>query len=381
MHDLLRRSIEIILANQHRSGAYVASPNFPTYHYCWFRDGAFIAYGMDLAAEFTSATRFHLWAADAIRRRRKVVARAIEKASRGEALLDHDILHTRYALDGGDADQKWQNFQLDGFGTWLWALARHIEMAKDEDLLRRISESAELAVGYLSALWREPNFDCWEEHPTDLHPYTLGAIYAGLQAAERLHDTYGLPRVELEIDLLNRMRVFTLVHGVREGHFVKRFRPPDRPEEPVHSSPGTEVDASLIGLATPYRLLPSDDEILTKTIEKIEADLYCPGGGIHRYLADTYYGGGEWILLTAWLGWHYAETGRLEQARELLGWIEAQADESGQLPEQVSAHLLAPEYLAVWESRWGPVAKPLLWSHGMYIILHHTLEEAGALQG
>nr|MBI2904378.1 glycoside hydrolase [Chloroflexota bacterium] len=46
MTDLYRQSIEIILRNQTASGAYLASPNFPTYHYCWFRDGSFIAYAM-----------------------------------------------------------------------------------------------------------------------------------------------------------------------------------------------------------------------------------------------------------------------------------------------------------------------------------------------
>ena len=59
MIDLYRRSIQIILENQSGSGAYIASPHFPTYHYCWFRDGAFCAYAMDLAGERESAARFH----------------------------------------------------------------------------------------------------------------------------------------------------------------------------------------------------------------------------------------------------------------------------------------------------------------------------------
>jgi hypothetical protein len=27
---------------------------------------------------------------------------------------------------------------------------------------------------------------------------------------------------------------------------------------------------------------------------------------VRRYLGDSYYGGGNWILLTAWLGWYRA---------------------------------------------------------------------------
>ena len=59
MTDLFQRSVEIILQNQSATGAYLASPNFDTYRYCWFRDGAFIAYAMNLAGEHESAQRFH----------------------------------------------------------------------------------------------------------------------------------------------------------------------------------------------------------------------------------------------------------------------------------------------------------------------------------
>ena len=126
-------------------------------------------------------------------------------------------------------------------------------------------------------------------------------------------------------------------------------------------------------MATPYRLLSPDDPIVQATVTRIEADLHCAGGGVHRYLADTYYGGGEWVLLAGWLGWYYAETGETARARELLRWIEAQADVGGHLPEQVSAHLLALDRFGEWEARWGPVAKPLLWSHAMYLILCRAL--------
>jgi len=59
---LYEHSISVILNNQHSNGAYVASPSFAPYRYCWFRDGAFIAYAMDLVGEHESARRFHEWA-------------------------------------------------------------------------------------------------------------------------------------------------------------------------------------------------------------------------------------------------------------------------------------------------------------------------------
>lgn len=92
-------------------------------------------------------------------------------------------------------------------------------------------------------------------------------------------------------------------------------------------------------------------------------------GGVHRYPADTFYGGGEWPLLAALLGWHYSRTGQTAKAGRQFRWVAAQADAEGDLPEQVSGHLLHPEYHQEWVDRWGPVATPLLWSHAMFLIL------------
>ena len=137
--------------------------------------------------------------------------------------------------------------------------------------------------------------------------------------------------------------------------------------------PNGGVDASLIGLCTPYGMYNHDHPAVKATIDQIGCDLHRKDGGVYRYLADTYYGGGEWVLLAGWLGWHYARSGNLEAASGLLRWIENQADENGYLPEQVSAHLLAPEYLTPWVNKWGAIANPLLWSHAMYLILFQSI--------
>ena len=96
---------------------------------------------------------------------------------------------------------------------------------------------------------------------------------------------------------------------------------------------------------------------------------------MHRYRRDTFYGGGEWVVLTGFLGWCYARLGRAADARRCLGWMARQADADGSLPEQVTAHVYAPEMLPVWERRWGSIARPLLWSHALYLILADELDE------
>jgi GH15 family glucan-1,4-alpha-glucosidase len=103
--------------------------------------------------------------------------------------------------------------------------------------------------------------------------------------------------------------------------------------------------------------------------------LYRPEGGVYRYRADVYYGGGEWILLTAWLAIHNLRLGKRDLAILMMSWIEDQADAHGNFPEQVSDHVLAPAHFEPWVQKWGPVAKPLLWSHAMYLILCQELQE------
>lgn len=113
--------------------------------------------------------------------------------------------------------------------------------------------------------------------------------------------------------------------------------------------------------------------------------LILPNCGLHHYRADSQYGGGEWVLLTAWLGWHAARRGEWDKAaprlrlgvhaKAALRWVEAQADAAGQFPEQVPENLNDASHHAPWRERWGEIARPLLWSHAKYLILHKAIHE------
>jgi GH15 family glucan-1,4-alpha-glucosidase len=348
---LYRRSIETILSNQHHSGAYLASPNFDTYKYCWFRDGSFTAYAMDLVGEHSSASRFHHWAARVVNQRADLIKLAVEKSQRGELLAANEILNTRYLPDGGDDNNDWPNFQLDGFGTWLWAIAEHQKITAKQ-LSPEICQAGSRVADYLVALWRRPCFDCWEEFPNQIHLYTLSAIWAGLRA----NSTFNPGDHKNVLDQISRL---LFGEGIHRGYFPKFVG-------------SNLVDASLIGLAVPYKIVDPNHSVMVATVAKIESDLKSDGG-LHRYLNDTYYGGGEWVLLTAWLAWYYAQLGRPNQAKQLLGWVEAQADQFGDLPEQIPTNLNDQSYYEPWLKRWGKIAKPLLWSHAKYLILINAL--------
>jgi GH15 family glucan-1,4-alpha-glucosidase len=349
---LYQRSIEIILQHQDAGGAYPASPSFPTYRYCWLRDGSFTAYAMDLVGESASAQRFHDWTAQAVNARQDLVTRAIEKLGGGEPLNSGDYLHTRFTLSGEDStDEDWPNHQLDGYGTWLWALREH-SLRSHQPLPPSWRRASDAVAAYLSALWSLPCYDCWEEFPNRVHSYTLGAVYAGLRAHAALSAVNHTSTVQA-------IRSVLLAQSPHEGRFVKYLG-------------GDQVDASLIGLAVPYALVPPNDPRMRATIDRIEGALRS-SEGVHRYAQDTYYGGGEWVLLTAWLGWYYAVVGEQARASEALRWVEAQADVHGQLPEQVPASLIDASQYNPWRQRWGEIARPLLWSHANHLILCQAL--------
>ena len=355
--DLHHRSMAIIRAGQADSGGYVASPTFSQYQYCWLRDGTWTAFGMDCAGQHDSARAFYTWVGHTLERHRDRVEQVLGKLERGISAEETDYLPTRFTLDGALGQDDWWNFQLDGYGTWLWGLVAHVEKTGDDALWNALGPAVELTVRYLAPLWMSPNYDCWEEHRTQIHVSTLAALYGGLHAVQR-YDPVLVPD-----NLPSVIRDFALERGIAPGGHLEKYL----------GNPA--VDASLLWAAVPYRMVDVTDPRFIRTLEKIERDLLRLDGGVYRYADDVYYGGGEWILLTAWLAWVYLELGRSAHARALVTWIEAQATADGTLPEQVSDHLLHPEHYAEWETRWGKVARPLLWSHAMVLVIESLLEK------
>jgi len=346
--------VRFILDSQADNGAYLASPSFSQYPYCWLRDGSFIAHAMDAVGQSASAAAFHGWVAATLSPLDDHV-RALIRTRHEEGRVDHDrMLPARFPVHGEPQRDGWPDFQLDGYGQWLWSLERHVQAGGPlGDALRR---AATTVADYLTAFWDEPCFDAWEEGRTQHHGSTLASAAAGLRAASRLLG----PAYEPAATASWR---FVRDRCVMDGHFTKRFADP-------------AVDASLVWLATPFDLVTDDDPTFAATLAAIERDLVVDGGA-HRYQADTFYGGGAWVLLTAGLAWHHARNGRQARARELLAWVETTRAPDGALPEQVPDRRTDPWFRTYWTERWGPSASPLTWSHATVILAREATERAG----
>ena len=210
----------------------------------------------------------------------------------------------RYTLAGERDQTDWPHRQHDGWGLWLWALRAH---AARHGSGARWRDEAAATAAHLEHVREQPCFDWWEERD-GFHAATLACIAAGLG------DNLDVTRAE------------------------------------------ERLDASLLVL--PFLGFGQVDV----------TPLISPGGGVHRHLDDVYYGGGEWLLLTALLG-----LAELEHGQDRLDWIAAHATPDGGLPEQSQDHLLHPGQYEPWVAKWGPPPSPLLWSHAMFLTLDHEL--------
>ncbi|MFD2370745.1 glycoside hydrolase family 15 protein [Brevibacillus sp. GCM10020057] len=344
-------SLRIILKHQAASGAYIASPHFRPYQYAWLRDGTFTAYAMNRAGQHDSARRFYRWCDSVIRKYADKARAAIAAVQAGRSTGGNEqFLHTRYTVDGDEVAGEWGSFQLDGYGTWLWGLAEHVRLSSDYGLVQELRPSIDLTLDYLRTCWQLSNYDCWEEVGDRQHPATMAAIFGGVTAIAG-----HVPQRAAELTFLgSSIRRFVIESGTADGKFVKSLGNP-------------AVDASLLWIAVPFGLVGADDPLMARTVAAIERELLA-GRGVHRYATDTYYGGGQWPLLSAWLGWYHVRTGRRAEAEDIFRWIEEQWLPAG-LPEQVQEHLLAPDAYGYWVAKEGTPAVPLLWSHAMYVVL------------
>ena len=126
LRDLVTRSIEVIAREQTAGGAYPACSTFSVYGYAWLRDGSFVADGMSAHGVLEGPSAFHDWTARVIRDRAERIDEVVASVTSGRHIAVERFLPTRYTLDGDDGSEGWWDFQLDGYGIWLWALDRHL---------------------------------------------------------------------------------------------------------------------------------------------------------------------------------------------------------------------------------------------------------------
>jgi len=357
--NFVEKSIEIIQTYQDSGGAYIAGPYFSPYQYGWFRDGVYTAYAMDLYGYHQSAENFYDWGTKIIEKYSKKINRVIQDPELVLGNNHESILHCRFTLEGDEIIGGWSTHQLDGLGLWLWGIIQHCRARGLHSVPERWRPAISLVVNYIKAVWIYPCADCWEENDDQVHTYTLAALAGGLESYQEFTHS---DHLNSEIEHIKQFIARQCLSP--RGFYQKSVRQ-------------SIVDANLLGLVFPFKIITVDHPSFLQTLTVIEEELRVPGGGLKRFPGDTFYGGGEWILLTAWLGSIYCALGEIGKAVEIKNWIENQFDSNGSLPEQVVINVQDQTSLQSWISKWGPPAVPLLWSHANYLILCDNLNEKG----
>ncbi|MCU1490095.1 MAG: glycoside hydrolase 15-related protein, partial [Acidimicrobiaceae bacterium] len=254
-------SVARLTSLQGANGAFVASPDFGEYQYCWLRDSSFIAYALDRAGAHDSSGRYHAWVVRTLDEHGgigELIDRVVERRRAGKPLEPTEMPPARFTLDGHTSVDDWPNYQIDGYGAWLWGLEQHLTLRGaplDDAYIAPVARVGR----YLDAFGLEPCFDVWEENGASVHTSTLAAVYAGLAAAGRLLADQRL------LDRAEDVRACALDASRDHGRLKK-------------SSSSDAVDASTLWCGVPFSLVPAEDPLLAGTASAIEEELLLDGG-------------------------------------------------------------------------------------------------------
>ena len=346
-----QRSLLTIRQLADRSGAILAGPPIDEgftrsggYAFCWPRDGAFIAHGLDAAGDHRAARNFFTWALS--------------------VQPEDGIWKQRYYADGMEAP-CWATHQLDETGTVLWALDQHLHHVFDATLMARGLEAAQRAYRGISRLaeetgWPPTTQNLWEDHE-GTHLYTLAALLAGARAwkqrarASQEEGTELFAHAESQLEKALASWPLQAKSGIMARAMVA---------SPRGVKPDFTVDASLLGLSVPFGILDLSDARLTATIEAIERGLVSPAGRVRRYAGDSYRGGNAWPLLGLWLAWHKVRAGDNRGAIRLYRRVLNDRTPTGLIAEQVDVRTGR----ALW-------VVPLPWAHAWFLVLSHQLAD------
>ncbi|HEX8287537.1 MAG TPA: glycoside hydrolase family 15 protein [Pyrinomonadaceae bacterium] len=368
--ELYKRSLLIIRTQVDNDGAILAANDSDVaeratdhYSYLWTRDGALIAYALDLAGYPFLTRKFFAFC-------EKIVHR-------------EGYFLQKYNPDGTVASgwhaswDVWGKRQLvpiqeDETALVIWALWEHYKCNRDIEFIRALYRPLIVRCADFMTEFRhetlnlpKPSWNLWEDR-RGIHTFTVATVIGGLRAAANFAGLFG----ETERAESYNKTADEFVAGMREHLYSEqlgRFLRSLQFHGDEHFEPDTSVDASLFG-AFYFGAFSPDDEMIVKTMRAIEEKLWIETdfGGVARFENDGYMRvsetatGNPWFICTLWLADYriaVAESKKdLRGALEILEWTAKNALPSGVLAEQLNP--LTGEPVSV---------SPLTWSHSTFV--------------
>jgi GH15 family glucan-1,4-alpha-glucosidase len=277
---------------------------------------------------------------------------------RAEGWSRTGLFYEKYHVSGR---QAFHHFQPDQTGSVLIAL--HDYYQDSGKVPKEFRPLIRKSANGLCRVWQKgcfslPTQDLWEERLCfpDLREnftYSLAACCRGLLSANELLAD------KRWVKTANEMRRVLLDNSKRNFH------------RSFGRLSDTRVDASLLGLAFPFRIVKPADRRMQRTVRLIE-DKLTKNLGVHRYEHDEYdgwmykksvhrkKGAGYWPLLNFWMSIYYLERGN--KPRALRYYKKVLGDVKGDhIPEQV------------FNNEIQVSVSPLCEAHSMFVIATRKL--------
>ncbi len=370
-----KKSLLILRTNIDSSGAIIAGNDSDiqhlardTYSYMWPRDGAFVAYALDMAGYHGITRRFFNFCLDIIGKGKESVGYFLHKYNPNGSL--------------GSSWHPWINnenkqlpIQEDGTGLILWSLWYHFNRYRDIEFISKVYDNLIIRCGDFLASYRDgetglplPSYDLWEEK-WGIHTFTVSTVYAGLKAAENFAGFFGdIKRSRIYSRAAEEVK--TAMDKYLYSTEYKRFLKMIVPDKNGSFETDLTIDASIYAPFY-FRVFEPDNERVVNTMNAVKNRLWVRtgAGGIARYEGDKYHSatddisnvpGNPWFICTLWLvQWYIAnakDAEELKSAIPILEWVASRALPSGILAEQVYPFTNQPLSIS-----------PLTWSHAAFV--------------
>ena len=368
--ELFKRSLLVIRTQIDRDGAILAANDSDVteratdhYSYLWTRDGALVAYALDLAGYPFLTRKFFEFC--------------------GKIVHPDGYFLQKYNPDGTVASgwhaawdvwgkKRLVPIQEDETALVIWALWKHYDKFRDIEFVRRlyrplILRCADFMVNFrLEAMdLPKPSWNLWEDR-RGVHTFTVSTVFGGLRAAANFARLFGeTARAESYEKTADEFVEGMIEHLYSDelGRFLRALEFGGDDDFTVDTAIGAETFALFY-----FGAFAPDDKKVQKTMRAIEKHLWANTkiGGVARFENDGYMRvsgditGNPWFICTLWLADYRIAVAEskadLNGALEILEWTCERALPSGVLAEQVNPLTGEPVSVA-----------PLTWSHSTFV--------------
>lgn len=365
--DMYKRSLIIVNTQIDRDGAILAANDSDVteratdhYSYLWTRDGAFVAYALDLAGYAHLTRKFF----DFCSRLVHPNGYFLQKYN-----SDGTVASGWHAAWDVKGSKQLVPIQEDETALVLWALWQHYDKYRDLEFAYRLYRKVVVSCADFMVAFRDPelklpkpSWNLWEDR-RGIHTFTCSTVVAGLRAGANF------ARLFAENDKAERYQTAAneIVEAMSKHLYSKelgRFIRSMHVNGDDSFSADTTIDASLFGTFYFGCYSPDDDKVVN-TMKAIETML-AAAGGIARFENDAYMRisnsvtGNPWFICTLWLADYRIAVAKtreeLTKALEIIEWTADHALPSGVLAEQMNPVTGEPVSVS-----------PLTWSHSTFV--------------